>query len=60
LGEFNYTDTADAVAHIPQNFNLENPPYRDGFHTLPTQSVSTWMIVRYKVEIPGVGLSNIL
>jgi hypothetical protein len=53
-GEFNYTDVADALKYIPENFNLNNPPYRDGFYTLPAAASSTWMVVRYHVENPGV------
>ncbi|KAH7370139.1 laccase TilA [Rhexocercosporidium sp. MPI-PUGE-AT-0058] len=52
-GEFNYTDVAEAMQYIPESFNLDNPPYRDGFYTLPLQTASTWMAVRYKVENPG-------
>ena len=52
-GEFNYTDVAEAMNFIPESFNLVNPPYRDGFYTLPVSSESTWMVVRYHVENPG-------
>jgi hypothetical protein len=53
-GEFNYTDVAEALKYIPENFNLVNPPYRDGFYTLPVAKLSTWMVVRYFVQNPGV------
>jgi hypothetical protein len=53
-GEFNYTDVAEALQYIPENFNLVNPPYRDGFYTLPAATSSTWMVVRYFVQNPGV------
>ncbi|KAH6719548.1 laccase TilA [Leptodontidium sp. MPI-SDFR-AT-0119] len=52
-GEFNYTDVAEALQFIPQNFNLDNPPYRDTFTTLTALTESTWMVVRYKSENPG-------
>ncbi|KAE9376113.1 multicopper oxidase [Stipitochalara longipes BDJ] len=55
-GEFNYTDVAEAVKYIPGNFNFDNPPYRDGFYTLPAATASTWMAVRYFVQNPGAFL----
>ena len=60
VGEFNYTDVAEAMQYIPEAFNLGNPPYRDGFYTLPIQGASTWMAIRYKVENPGVSVSILL
>lgn len=53
-GDFKWTDVASAIKDIPQNFNLDNPPYRDGFYTIPVLSDSTWMAVRYHVVNPGV------
>jgi hypothetical protein len=53
-GEFNYADVAEAMQSIPQNFNLNNPPFRDGFYTLPASTSSNWMVVRYHVINPGV------
>ncbi|KIM92632.1 hypothetical protein OIDMADRAFT_62372 [Oidiodendron maius Zn] len=44
------------MQYIPQNFNLGNPPYRDGFYTLPISTESTWMAVRYHVKNPGTFL----
>lgn len=43
---------------IPESFNLDNPPYRDGFYTLPVEAESTWMAVRYQVVNPGVRHSD--
>jgi hypothetical protein len=57
-GEFNYTDVAEAMQYIPANFNLVNPPYRDGFYTLPAITSSTWMVVRYFVQQPGVSFHH--
>lgn len=55
-GEFPYNNSAQAMAAMPQNFNLETPGYRDGFYTLPVAQTSTWMVVRYFVENPGAFL----
>ncbi|KAL1594827.1 hypothetical protein SLS59_008640 [Nothophoma quercina] len=52
-GEFTWPDVASAAAAIPQNFNLVNPSYRDGFVTPPSADKPTWLAVRYKVENPG-------
>jgi hypothetical protein len=49
---------AEAIKYIPQNFNLDNPPYRDGFYTLPVATSSTWLVVRYQVVNPGVSFSS--
>ena len=57
-GEFNYTDVADAMKYIPENFNLNNPPYRDTFYTLPAVTSSTWMVVRYTAQNPGVSFQS--
>jgi FtsP/CotA-like multicopper oxidase with cupredoxin domain len=52
-GEFTWPDVASAAAAIPENFNLVNPSYRDGFVTPPSADKPTWLAVRYKVENPG-------
>jgi FtsP/CotA-like multicopper oxidase with cupredoxin domain len=53
-GAFNWSTTAEAMQEIPQFFNLVNPPYRDGFTTIPTSPTEpTWMVVRYQVVNPG-------
>jgi len=44
------------MKYIPENFNLNNPPYRDGFYTLPVSTTSTWLAVRYQVINPGAFL----
>lgn len=53
LGTFNWTSVAQAAAAMPKNFNLVNPPYRDGFVTPPTSTQPSWLAVRYQVVNPG-------
>ena len=53
VGAFNWSTVAEAMQEIPQFFNLENPPFRDGFTTIPTLTEPTWIAIRYLVENPG-------
>jgi FtsP/CotA-like multicopper oxidase with cupredoxin domain len=52
-GTFNWTSTEEAVKHIPESFNLVNPPRRDAFNSLATTTGPTWVMVRYHVTNPG-------
>lgn len=36
MGPFNWSDTEEAMRAVLQFFYLQDPPYRDGFTTLPT------------------------
>ena len=55
IGDFNFTNTADAItAGYP--INLQNPPYVDGFTSIPAEGNNTWMIFRYQVTNPGAWL----
>ncbi|KAI0856131.1 multicopper oxidase [Xylaria cubensis] len=53
-GPFNYTSVNEAIKDIPQNFNLVDPPRRDGFATPDAPKGPTWVAVRYHVTNPGV------
>lgn len=55
-GAFNWTSTEEAIKHIPEQFNLVNPPRRDAFASLPTATEVSWVIVRYHVTNPGAWL----
>ena len=52
-GAFNWSTVAEAMQEIPQFFNLENPPFRDGYTTIATSTEPTWIAIRYLVENPG-------
>jgi FtsP/CotA-like multicopper oxidase with cupredoxin domain len=56
IGQFNYKSVAEAMQSIPGNFNLIDPPFRDGFQTIPNGQGPTWLAVRYQVTNPGVFL----
>jgi FtsP/CotA-like multicopper oxidase with cupredoxin domain len=52
-GPFPWKSVAEAAAALPANFNLVNPPYRDGFTTAPTIDKGAWTVMRYHVVNPG-------
>ena len=49
-GPWIWSSVAKAQAANPGNFNLNNPPLRDGFLTDPAVTSPTWLVVRYKSE----------
>jgi len=57
-GRFNYSNVAEALQEIPQNFNLVDPPKRDSLATLPAMTGPVWMAVRYHVNNPGAWLMH--
>ncbi|KIX07314.1 uncharacterized protein Z518_01967 [Rhinocladiella mackenziei CBS 650.93] len=55
VGSFNFTSVAAAQA-AGYPFNLENPPYVDGYTSTPAEGNSTWMVFRYQANTPGAWL----
>ena len=55
-GTFNWSTTVEAIAAVPELFNLDTPPLRDSFTTTPTGGSATWMVIRYQVVNPGAFL----
>ncbi|KAJ5931405.1 hypothetical protein N7516_005894 [Penicillium verrucosum] len=53
-GSFNWSSVAEAAQTIPENFNLDNPPMRDTFTTLPAYKGESWLAVRYNVQNSGI------
>ncbi|KIY68202.1 multicopper oxidase [Cylindrobasidium torrendii FP15055 ss-10] len=54
-GSFNWTTVAEAAAAIPESFNFETAPLRDGYNTpvaIAAQGGS-WLALRYVVEEAG-------
>ena len=49
-GTWTWNSVAEAQAANPRNFNLDNPPLRDGFLTDPALESPTWLVVRFKSE----------
>ncbi|KIY64641.1 multicopper oxidase [Cylindrobasidium torrendii FP15055 ss-10] len=53
-GLWNWTSVADAVKDIPDSFNFNNPPLRDGFNTPSTfTSDASWLALRYISDTAG-------
>ncbi|KAJ5817494.1 hypothetical protein N7447_007502, partial [Penicillium robsamsonii] len=52
-GEFNYSTVAEAMEHIPENFNFETPQIRDTFGTPASSIGGSWLVIRYQVINPG-------
>jgi FtsP/CotA-like multicopper oxidase with cupredoxin domain len=55
-GHFNYATVAEAIAAMPQNFNLRNPLLRDTWVPPAAITGPTWTVVRYHVVNPGPSL----
>ncbi|KAG8958765.1 hypothetical protein FRC03_008840 [Tulasnella sp. 419] len=51
--DFTWNTVAQAIAARPEFFNLNNPPYRDGFHTLDSIPEPTFTVFRFTVTEPG-------
>ena len=57
IGPFPWATVSEAVAAVPQSFNLVDPPKRDGFVTAQaTPTNATWTVFRYQVTSPGAWL----
>ncbi|KAI1609489.1 laccase TilA [Exophiala viscosa] len=52
VGDFNFTSVAEAQA-AGYVFNLDNPPYLDGYTSTPAEGSAAWMVFRYEVNTPG-------
>ena len=56
VGPFIWKDIDDALTNgnLPNHtINLYNPPFRDGFLTIPAEGNSSWTAIRYNVQNPG-------
>ncbi len=57
VGDFIWASVDEAVAAVPESFNLITPPRRDSFSTPGSPSQEpTWMVIRYHVSNPGAWL----
>ncbi|KAK2747866.1 hypothetical protein FQN55_004743 [Onygenales sp. PD_40] len=52
-GPFEYSTVAEAMAEIPENFDLQSPLLRDTWIPPPAATGPTWTAVRYHVVNPG-------
>ncbi|EXJ84319.1 hypothetical protein A1O3_04986 [Capronia epimyces CBS 606.96] len=55
-GAFNYSSVAEAIQYIPENFNLVNPPQRDGSNVPAAPAEPSWLAIRYHSVNPGAFL----
>ncbi|KHN94875.1 laccase [Metarhizium album ARSEF 1941] len=55
-GPFRWKSVEDARREMPDRFNLENPPRRDTFVSMPARDSESWIAVRYHVTDPGAWL----
>ncbi|RMZ86951.1 hypothetical protein DV736_g5826, partial [Chaetothyriales sp. CBS 134916] len=55
VGDFNYSTVAEAQAAGVQ-FNLDNPPFVDGYTSTPVKGEGAWMVFRYQANTPGAWL----
>lgn len=55
-GTWNWTSADEAIKEMPENFNLVDPPRRDGLATPSAFNEPSWMVVRYQVTNPGAWL----
>lgn len=53
VGQFKWESVAEAIKEIPDQFNLVDPPRRDGFMSIFATKQPTWVAVRYHVNNPG-------
>ncbi|RMZ75052.1 hypothetical protein DV737_g5494, partial [Chaetothyriales sp. CBS 132003] len=55
VGDFNYSTVAEAQA-AGVEFNLDNPPYVDGYTSTPAEEEGAWVVLRYQANTPGAWL----
>ncbi|KAJ5088632.1 Laccase abr2 [Penicillium angulare] len=55
-GEFTWSSVEEAMAEIPDSFNLVNPSLRDTSATALSSTDPVWMALRYQVVNPGAFL----
>ena len=51
-GDFNYSSVS-AAQSAGVSFNLVNPPYVDGYTSIPAEGSGSWMVFRYQANTPG-------
>lgn len=52
-GPWTWNSVAEAQKSNSSYFNLNNPPFRDGFLTSPALGTPTWLVIRFKSEQPA-------
>ncbi|KAH8844560.1 hypothetical protein MCOR27_007263 [Pyricularia oryzae] len=57
-GNFTWNTVAEAARANPGRFNLQNPPKRDSFQSVPAVVQPSWIAVRYFSSDPGPWLMH--
>ncbi|TLD34298.1 hypothetical protein PspLS_01549 [Pyricularia sp. CBS 133598] len=57
-GNFTWNTVAEAARANPGRFNLQNPPRRDSFQSVPAVVQPSWIAVRYFSSDPGPWLMH--
>ncbi|PHH54403.1 Laccase abr2 [Ceratocystis fimbriata CBS 114723] len=52
-GAWKWDSVDEAMADMPDQFNLVDPPHRDTVETLDAEKEPSWIVVRYHVVNPG-------
>ncbi|KAL1727350.1 Cupredoxin [Schizophyllum commune] len=55
-GDWKFASVAEAIAALPDSFNLVNPAVRDSFNTPVSGESGSWLVVRYRSEIPAASV----
>ncbi|GJN78491.1 hypothetical protein PLIIFM63780_001985 [Purpureocillium lilacinum] len=55
-GDWRWASVEEALRDVPGQFNLRDPPQRDGFLSLQATKGRNWVVVRYEVVNPGAWL----
>ncbi|KAF9634919.1 putative multicopper oxidase protein [Lasiodiplodia theobromae] len=53
-GFFRWPDVATAMKEVPENFNMVNPPLRDGARL--AKGEGSWTVIRYQITFPAMSM----
>lgn len=53
-GFFRWPDVATAIKEVPENFNMIDPPLRDGARL--REKHGSWTVVRYTITFPALSM----
>lgn len=53
-GYFRWPDVETAMKEVPENFNVVNPPLRDGARL--AKGEGSWTVIRYQITFPAMSM----
>ena len=53
-GFFRWPDVSTAIKEVPKNFNLIDPPLRDGSRL--AKGEGSWTVIRYHITFPAISM----